>query len=229
MNVVDLIILIVIVIGGLIGGKRGFTRQLISFVGIFAILIFSFLLKNPVSVFLYNNLPFFNFGGMFKGITVLNILLYEVIAFFIVFSLLSIIFQLLLIISKIFEKILKMTIILGIPSTILGSILGMLQAVVFVFIAMYILSLPTLNFVEVKNSKVGNFILDNTPILNKVCDDTVLIFNDIVDLKNEYQESDNTDQFNQDALDKMIERKIITKENAQKLIDKGKLKGVVVK
>lgn len=229
MNVIDLIILIFIVFGGLIGLKRGFTKELISFIGIFAILIFSFILKNPVSVFLYNNLPFFDFGGIFKGITVLNILLYEVIAFFIVFSLLSIIFKILLMVSSIFEKILKMTIILGIPSKILGSIIGMLESVVFIFIAMYILSLPTLNFKEAKNSKVGNFILDNTPVLSKVCDDTVLVFNDIIDLKNEYQENNNTKQFNQDALDKMIERKIITKENAQKLIDKGKLKDVVVK
>lgn len=229
MNVIDLVILIFIVFGGLLGGKRGFTKSLLSFVGIFAILIFSFMLKNPVSVFLYNNLPFFNFGGLFKGITVLNILLYEVIAFFIVFSILTIVFKILLMISSVFEKILNMTIILGIPSKILGSIIGMLEAVVFVFIAMYILRLPTLNFKEVKNSKVGNFILDNTPILSKVCDDTVLVFNDIIELKNEYQEKDNTKEFNQDALDKMIERKIITKENAQKLIDKGKLKDVIVK
>lgn len=229
MNVIDLIILIFIVFGGLLGSKRGFTKSLLSFVGIFAILIFSFMLKNPVSVFLYNNLPFFNFGGLFKGITVLNILLYEVIAFFIVFSILTIVFKILLMISSVFEKILNMTIILGIPSKILGSIIGMLEAVVFVFIAMYILRLPTLNFKEVKNSKVGNFILDNTPILSKVCDDTVLVFNDIIELKNEYQEKDNTKEFNQDALDKMIERKIITKENAQKLIDKGKLKDVIVK
>lgn len=229
MNVIDLVILIFIVFGGLLGGKRGFTKSLLSFVGIFAILIFSFMLKNPVSVFLYNNLPFFNFGGLFKGITVLNILLYEVIAFFIVFSVLTIVFKILLMISSVFEKILNMTIILGIPSKLLGSIIGMLEAVVFVFIAMYILRLPTLNFEVAKNSKVGTFILEKTPILNKVCDDTVLVFNDIIELKNKYQEKDNTKEFNQDALDKMIERKIITKENAQKLIDKGKLKDVFVK
>lgn len=229
MNVVDLIILIFIMLGGFLGMRRGFTKALLSFVGIFAILILSFILKNPISVFLYNNLPFFNFGGIFKGITVLNILLYEVIAFFIIFLVLSIIFKILLMISSVFEKILNMTIILGIPSKLLGSIVGMLESVVFVFIAMYILRLPTLNFEPAKDSKVGTFILDKTPILSKVCDDTVLVFNDILELKKEYQEIDNTKQFNQDALDKLIERKIITKENAQKLIDKGKLKDVTIK
>ena len=81
MNVVDIVILIFLAFGALIGFKRGFTRQLVSLVGIFVIIVVSFLFKNPVSVFLYNNLPFFNFGGIFKDITVLNILVYEVIAF----------------------------------------------------------------------------------------------------------------------------------------------------
>ena len=58
MNVVDIIILIFLAFGAVLGFKRGFTKQLVSLVGIFAIIILSFLLKNPVSVFLYNNLPF---------------------------------------------------------------------------------------------------------------------------------------------------------------------------
>ena len=75
MNIIDIVILIFLGFGALLGFKRGFTRQLVSLVGIFVIIILSFLLKNPISVFLYNNLPFFNFGGIFKDITVLNILL----------------------------------------------------------------------------------------------------------------------------------------------------------
>ena len=85
MNVVDIVILIFLAFGALIGFKKGFTNQLVSLVGIFAIIILSYFLKNPVSVFLYNNLPFVNFGGIFKDITVINILVYEVIAFFVIF------------------------------------------------------------------------------------------------------------------------------------------------
>ena len=65
MNIVDILIIIFILFGALLGFKRGFTRELLSLVGIFLILILSFILKNPISVFLYNNLPFFNFGGIF--------------------------------------------------------------------------------------------------------------------------------------------------------------------
>ena len=75
---------------GVVGYKRGLTNQLVSSLGIFAVIVLSFLLKNPVSMFLYEHLPFFKFGGIFKGITALNIILYEFVAFFLVMSILTI-------------------------------------------------------------------------------------------------------------------------------------------
>ena len=42
-NIVDIIILIILAFGALLGFKRGFTKQLVSLVGIFAIIILSFL------------------------------------------------------------------------------------------------------------------------------------------------------------------------------------------
>lgn len=228
MSIIDIIILIFLGFGALIGFKRGFTRQLVSLVGIFVIIILSYLFKNPVSVFLYNNLPFFNFGGIFKDITVLNILVYEVIAFFIVFFVLIIIFKIILKLTKIFEKILNATIILGIPSKILGALLGIVQNLIYIFILLYILSLPTFNIGIVKQSKVAQTILNKTPILNKICDDTMNVFNEVINLKDEYKSTTNVGEFNQKTLNLMIDNGVITKENVQKLIGKGKIKGVTI-
>lgn len=228
MNVVDIVILIFIAFGALIGFKRGFTRQLVSLIGIFAIIILSFILKNPISVFLYNNLPFFNFGGIFKDITVLNILLYEIIAFFAVFFVLSIIFKILLKITKGFEKVLNATIILGIPSKILGAVLGAVQNLIYVFIVLYVLSLPAFNFKIIKESKLPTLILDKTPILNIICDKSLNVFNKVIELKDEYSTTTNVGEFNQKVLNIMIDNGVITKENAKNLIDKGKIKGVVI-
>lgn len=228
MNIVDIVILILLAFGALLGFKRGFTRELVSLVGIFVILVLSFILKNPISVFLYNNLPFFNFGGIFKDVTVLNILVYEVISFFIVFFVLTVIFKLLLSITKIFEKILTATIILGIPSKILGAILGVIQYVIYIFIILYILRLPMFNINIVKDSKVASTILEKTPILNNVCDKTLDVFNEIIELKEEYETTNNVDEFNQKALNSMIDKGVISKDNAQRLIDKGKIKNVTV-
>ncbi len=228
MGIVDIVILILIAFGALLGFKRGFTRELVSLIGIFAIIIISFILKNPISVFLYNNLPFINFGGIFKDVTVINILVYEVIAFFVVFFVLTIVFRLLLTLTKVFERVLTLTIILGIPSKILGAILGIIQSIIYIFIVLYILHLPTFNISIVNESKLANGILNKTPILTNICDKTLSTFNEIIELKNEYESSDNVIEFNQKALNIMIEKKVITKENAQKLIDKGKIKNVTI-
>ncbi len=223
-NIIDIIILIFLGFGALLGFKRGFTKQLVSLIGIFAIIILSFLFKNVVSVFLYNNLPFLNFGGIFKDITVINILVYEIIAFFVIFVILSLIFKILLKVTSVFETILKMTIILGIPSKILGAILGVVQNLIYVFVVLYILSLPSVNINIIENSKIGNTIMEKTPILTNICNKTLTVFNEIGQLAKEYENTDNVGEFNQKALNIMIDSGVITKENAQKLIDKGKIK-----
>lgn len=228
MNIVDIVILIFLAFGALIGFKRGFTRELVSLIGIFAILLLSFILKNPVSVFFYNTFPFINFGGIFKDITVLNILMYEILAFLIIFFILTIIFKILLTLTKIFEKILTATIILGIPSKILGAVLGIVQSLIYVFITLYILNLPIINFEPVKESNVGNKILNKTPILTNVCDSTLSVFNEVLELKEEYETTNNVDEFNKKALEAMIDKNIITKENAKELIKKGKIKNIVI-
>ena len=226
MNVVDIIILIILAFGALIGFKRGFTKQLVSLIGIFAIIILSFLFKNVVSVFLYNTLPFINFGGIFKDVTVINILVYEIIAFFIIFMLLTLVFRILLKVTTVFEKILKWTIILGIPSKILGAVLGVVQNLIYVFIVLYLLVIPTADYNFLDESKVASTILNKTPILASVCDKTLDVFSEIKSLAKEYENTNNVDEFNQKALNVMIDSEVITKENAQKLIDKGKIKGV---
>ena len=116
--------------------------------------------------------------------------------------------------TKVFEKFLTLTIILGIPSKILGAILGVLQYLIYTFIILYILSLPTFNLSIVNESKTANTILNKTPILNKVCDDTLDTFNEIIKLKDEYKTTNNMDEFNQKALNVMIE--------------KGKIKNVTI-
>ena len=229
MNVIDIVIIIVLAFGFILGFMRGFTKELVNFLGLFAVLVLSFIFKNPVSVFLYKHLPFFNFGGIFKDVTVLNILLYEVLAFIFVFAVLFVIFKILLLGTKIFEKILKMTIILGIPSKLLGGLLGIVENWVYIFIVLYLLKLPMFNMNLVNKSDVANIIYNHTPVLNIVCDDTLSIVEEIKELKEEYRTTKNPKGFNQKALDSMIEKGVITKENAQYLIDNKKIKDVEIK
>ena len=223
MNVVDLIIVLVILIGAIIGFKHGFTRQLVSFLGILVITVISFIFKNYISVILYENLPFFSFGGIFKGVTVLNILVYEVIAFLIIFSVLMIIFRIVLLITKIFEKILTFTIILGIPSKILGAVVGAIEYYIILFVILYICSLPFFTNNIFKESGYAKNILNNTPILSKNISKSMAVFEDFEELKEKYEVVDDANEFNLETLDLFLKYKVITVESTETLIEQKKL------
>ena len=224
MNIVDVLIILIIIAGGVSGFKKGFTREFVSFVGIFLVVILSFLLKNPVSSFLYEHLPFFNFGGLFKGITSLNILLYEVIALLIVMSVLIIILKITTMVTKVFETLLKFTIILGIPSKLLGMVVGFVEGFVWVFIGLYILNLPVFNIKEIEESKFKESILQNVPILSSLADDTVKVIEEFTDLKNQYDDTNiDSNEFNLKTLNVFLKYNVITVESVEKLEEKGKL------
>lgn len=223
MSVIDISIIILIIFGGLLGFKRGFTKQLLSFVGFLAVIVLAFVLKNYISVLMYENLPFFPFGGVLKGVTVLNIALYEMIAFFMVLALLMFILRLLLFASGVFETVLNFTIILGIPSKILGAIIGMLEVYVITFIALYVLSLPTWNLSVINDSKYKDKILNNTPILSGYVDKTMSVFDEFAVLKDKYKEADNANQFNYETLDLFLKYQVVTVESVKKLDEKNKI------
>lgn len=225
MNIVDILIILFILSSALMGMRKGFTKELISYLGFFIIVILAFILKNPISMFMYEHLPFFSFSGIFKGVVTLNILVYEVIAFFIVVSILLIIFRVIMFISSVFEKLLSITIILGIPSKILGFIVGIFDGITWAFIILYIVSLPVFNIKVVEQSKFRKPILENTPILSNLVEPTVKATTEFVELKNEYtnDEKMTSNEFDLKAMDIFLEYKVISIESANKLKEKNKL------
>ena len=224
MEIVDIIILIIILFGAVIGFKRGFTRSLVSALGFIIIAILAFFLKNPLSVLLYENFPFFKFGGILKGVTVLNIALYELLAFVIVLAILGIALKILMVATSVFEKLLKMTIILGIPSKIMGAVVGAVEAFVIVFIALYVISLPIFNISFVENSKWKNQILNNTPVLSAFSKKTMGVVNEFAGIKEKYEDNNkNAEEFNKEVLDLFLKYDVVKVSSIDKLVEKGKL------
>ena len=60
MNIIDACIILFLLFGVAAGIKNGFGKQLILFVSFFIIVVLSFTLKDNISVFLYEHLPFFS-------------------------------------------------------------------------------------------------------------------------------------------------------------------------
>jgi len=222
LNIIDIIIILIILLGGIVGFKEGAIKKATSIIGLVLVVILSFTFKNQLSVFFYENLPFFDFWGVFKGIQVLNIVFYEMLAFLIIASVLTIVYRVILGITGIIEKLLKATIILSIPSKILGFFIGLLEYYIWIYIFLFVLTLPVLNVKDIYQSKTAMFIITETPILSKYTGKTLDIYNDLYSIIDNKESKTNT-QVNEEAMDLMLKYDIITPESAHKLVDRNKV------
>ena len=222
MNVVDVIIIALLILGGVAGFKAGVIKKLTDFIGMFVVIILAFYLKNYISVIMYENLPFFNFFGLINGIDALNILLYEVIAFLVIFIALLFVLKVVLMLTGLVEKILKATVILSIPSKLLGIVVGVIEMYVYLFLILVIVSLPIFDSSFLNDSKMNNFILNNTPVLSGVSGEIIDIHGDVYNIIDNRKNKTN-EQLNEEILKVLIDKKVVTKESAKKLVDKNKI------
>lgn len=224
MNIVDAVILLALLAGALIGFKKGFIKTMVSLVGTILVIVLSFKFKEPIASFMFKYFPFFEFKGMYEGLSVLNILIYDTISFLLVFVFLSAILGIIINISGVIEKLLNVTIILGAFSKFLGAIAGLLEMITFVYVVLFALAQFNLTSEFIMQSKVGTTILNNTPILSSVAAPTVVAIEDIYELQKEYADGKNNEKYNQEALMILVRYNIISSDKAQNLIDSGKLK-----
>lgn len=222
MNIVDIIIILMVVLGAIVGFKEGFIKKTTSFLGTFLVVIIAFSLKNPLSVVMYENLPFFKFGGLIKGIDIINILVYELLAFIVVAAALTFVLKVLLMITGLIEKLLKMTIFLSIPSKILGIFVGALEYFVYVFLVLVFLNLPAFNIDIVKESSYANKILDNTPVLSSLVGTTVDTYTEVYNILHDNKTMSEV-EINEKVLVLLLDNEVITVDSADKLIKMNKI------
>lgn len=220
MNLVDIVIVAFLVSGAVIGFARGFFKQTVMFVGTILTIVLSFILKNPLSMILYENLPFFKFSG----VTALNIILYEALAFLICLAVLTMTLSLVIKISNIIEKLLDITIVFALPSKILGMVVGLLQSLVILYVAIYILTMPVFNMPFFNESKYAKVILDKTPIMSKVTDDAVKTFNEIATFTKKEINISDIDDTNNKIVEIMLKNDAVSVDSIELLVKKEKIK-----
>ena len=222
-GIVDAFIIGIILIFGVGGLKNGFFKQTVITIGTILLFVVSYYLKDFVADFLSYNLPFFDFGGDMTGLVSLNIIMYQLIGFILVFVVLSVIFGIIVKITGIFEKILKFTIILGIPSKILGFLLGLVEGYVVVFIALFFLHQPIVDVKVLGESKFMNPILSSSPVLSNVVSDTNDVISEVYVLVDDYLKDKDVHKFNVKSIDTMLKYKVIDVDYMDKLIEKDKI------
>ena len=224
LNIFDIGLILILISFIIIGIRRGVIKELVSLVGIIVVFVLSWQLKGIIGNFLCIYLPFFKFKGAIEGISSLNIMLYQLIAFLIIFSLLLGIYTFTLKISRIVQKIVNATIVLIIPSKILGGIVSLIKGYLIIFIISVILIIPIGNIDTFKESTIVNFILYKTPLLSKYTNSFIKPVSEIMEISKSINDKKlNSNEANKKAIKIMIEYNIVNEKTINKLINMKKI------
>ena len=215
MTAIDIVIILLLIMFGVVGWKQGIIKEAVQLIGMIIILVIAFMFKGELGNIFCKWLPFFNFNGSpLEGMTTLNILLYQVLGFVIIFTVLYAIYTIILKLSGVFQKILDWTIILLIPSKIGGLIIGLLEGYILLFVLLLIITgLPANYTSNFTNSNLVQTIVYKTPILSSASKDVTNSMKDIYVL-----------------VDEVAQKKITTNEanlkTVEQLVILDKLKGI---
>lgn len=227
MNILDIVIALVLIMSAIIGFKRGAIKEVVSLVGIIIVFILAFSLKGVLGNVLCKWLPFFNFAGNLEGVTVLNILLYQLIAFLIIYSLLFSVYMIVVKISGVVQKLVHMTIILWLPSKVIGAVVAFITGYVMVFVVLLALLIPLKDTDIFKNSKFANYIVYDTPILASSSENISTSINEIYELGEDLSKGDiSKNEANVKTMDILLKYKVVSAETARELVVLDKLDGI---
>ena len=218
MSIIDIGIIIVLICFALVGWKRGIIKEAVSLVGLVLIFVIAYTFKEELGNWMCKFLPFFQFSGSIKGLVSINILLYQMIAFLIILSVLYTVYQIVLKISGLLQKLVNLTVILALPSKIGGAIIGFLQAYLIIFALLMIAIVPLKNVPIISESKLTNGIVSSTPILSSYTKDISNTVNDIYTLVDDIADEEITvNQANLQIIDTMLKYNVVSKKTVEQL------------
>jgi len=224
MNIFDIGIILVLIMSFIVGFKRGFIKEVVSLVGIIAVFVISYILMKPLGSFLCRIFPFFDFGGTVEGIISLNILLYQIIAFLIIFTLLLSVYAILIKISGIIQKAVHMTIILWLPSKILGGVVSFITTYIIILVLAIILMIPLGKNELYNESKIIDFMLNKTPIISNSTNKFSTSVSEIYILGDKTAQGTITkEQATLETIDMMLEHKMVSKKTIIHLVESDKI------
>lgn len=227
MNILDIIIVLVLIMCAIVGFKRGAIKEIVSLVGIILVFVISFSLKGVLGNLLCKFLPFFNFAGSIEGLTVLNILLYQLIAFLIIYSLLYSVYMIVVKLSGVVQKLVHMTVVLWLPSKVIGAIVAALTGYIVTFAILLVLLIPLKNSSLFAESSIANYIIYESPVLSSSAEGISSSINEVYQLGEDVSHKRiSVNEANLETMDILLKYDIVSPEVARDLVRLDKLDDV---
>ena len=227
LNRFDVGIILLLIMFLIVGFKNGVIREAFALIGIIAVFILSFVFKGLLGNLMCIILPFFKLSGIIEGFSVINILIYQIIAFMLVFAILLTIYEIFLKISKFIQKLVNLTIILILPSKLLGAVVSLIKGVIVLFAVFIVLMIPLKNSELFTGSTMVNQILYKTPILSQSSNNYINTVEEIYNLAEKVSNKKiSTNAANLELLDMMLKHKIVNKSTVESLVKLHKLDDV---
>ena len=218
-NIFSVIIILLILLCGVLGSKRGILKELVIIVGTIVVFAIAFFLKDFVADFFCTYLPFFNFRIPLGNLISLNIIFYQLIAFLLIVIVLRLILQILIDVTGIFSKIINATIILALPNKLLGFIVGLLEGYILMFIILNVIAIPLSGSELFMSSGVRSYIVNDTPVLKDCLGGLNYAIDDVLSLSSE--DDRNTNDLK--VIDIMLKYKTVSVEFMDNVKETGKL------
>ncbi len=224
MNILDIIIVLILIMCAIVGFKRGAIKEIVSLVGIILVFVISFSLKGVLGNLLCKFLPFFDFAGSIEGLTVLNILLYQLIAFLIIYSLLYSVYMIVMKLSGVVQKLVHMTVVLWLPSKVIGAIVAALTGYIVTFAILLVLLIPLKNSSLFAESSIANYIIYESPVLSSSAEGISSSINEVYQLGEDVSHKRiSVNEANLETMDILLKYDIVSPEVARDLVRLDKL------
>ena len=227
MNIIDIAIIFLLLFSGLIGWKKGVIKELVALVGIIVVFVLAYVLKNYIGDWCCKYLPFFNFSGSLEGLTALNIVIYQLAAFFILCSVFMGIYCFIVHISGWIQKLVNATIILRLPSKLAGFAVGLVEGYILLFIILLLTAIPLSRVDFFYESNLANYMLYKTPVLSTGTESITSSVNEVTTLINDVADKKiSTNNANLKIIDISLNYKVTTKHVIEQLVVLDRLKGI---
>lgn len=226
MQIVNIIIIFIFLLGIYIGYQKGVIKQLSDFLILFISSILASFISDKLFSVLYKYLPFFNLSGKSEGLKSINIILWKLIIYVLCILILILIIRQILIKTKLYDKIINSMVDISLLNKILGMIISLPLVLILIFnISLFLLS-PNFNLKQLNDSKVISTIMIKTPVLSW---QNKNLYNNQKYIIKRINKKDNTrknlKKVNNDIVNNMMETGFINNSIINKLNKENKLLG----